>query len=163
MLCCSSDRVTMKTGCNCGTFKTLVFRGVPFLVITWPRVSVPLNSRPVAYCRKGRTTPHLSFALCEEPSILVGTAIFYGHSQCYEYSNNYKLGVGSMGGVVIILTTRMGEWLTYGIPARYRVVLEERLEGLFFDGRRSCAGDSFAGHSSLYHGESLVVSIPLCV
>ena len=33
-----------------------------------------------------------------------------------------KLGVGSMGGV-IILTRGMGERLTYGIPARYRVVL----------------------------------------
>ena len=94
---------------------------------------------------------------------MVGTAILYGHSQCYEYSNYYKLGVGSMGGVVIILTTGMGERLTYGIPARYRVVLVERLGGLFFDGRCSCARDSFVGHSGLYHGESLMVSILLCV
>ena len=48
-----------------------------------------------------------------------------------------------MGGVIIILTRGMGEQLTYGIPARYRVVLVERLEGLFFDGGRSCVGDSF--------------------
>ena len=39
--------------------KMLVFRGVPFLIITWPQVSVPLNSRPVAYYREGGTTPHL--------------------------------------------------------------------------------------------------------
>ena len=52
----------------------------------------------------------------------------------------------------------------YGIPTRSRVVLVERLGGLFFDGRRSCAGDSFAGHSGLYRGESLLVSIIcLCV
>ena len=46
-----------------------------------------------------------------------------------------------MGGV-IILTWGMGERLTYGIPARYRVVLVERLGGLFFAGRRSCTEDS---------------------
>ena len=40
-----------------------VFRGVPFLVLEWPWASVPLNSWPVAYYRKGGTTPHLSFAL----------------------------------------------------------------------------------------------------
>ena len=48
-----------------------------------------------------------------------------------------------MGGVIIILTRGMGKRLTYGIPARYRVVLMERLEGLFFDGGRSCVGDPF--------------------
>ena len=50
-----------------------------------------------------------------------------------------------MGGVIIILTRGMGERLTYGIPARYRVVLVERLGGLFFDGRCSCAEDSSFG------------------
>ena len=50
--------------------------------------------------------------------------------------------MGSKGGVIIILTREMGERLTYGIPARYRVVLMERLGGLF-DGGRSCVGDSF--------------------
>ena len=44
---------------------------------------------------------------------------------------------------IIILTRGMGKRLTYGIPARYRVVLMERLGGLFFDGGRSCVGDSF--------------------
>ena len=64
----------------------------------------------------------------------------------------------------MILTRGMGERLTYGIPACYRVVLVECLEGLFFDGRRSCTRDSFAGHSSLYLGESLVVRLLfLCV
>ena len=48
----------------------------------------------------------------------------------------------------------MGKQLTYGIPARYHVVLVEWLGGLFFDGRRSFARDSFTGHSSLYCGES---------
>ena len=67
-----------------------------------------------------------------------------------------------MGGIIMILTREMGEWLTYGIPARYRVVLVERLGGLFFDGRRSCTGDSFAGHSGLYLGEFLVVSFFVC-
>ena len=62
-----------------------------------------------------------------------------------------------MGGVIIILTRGMGKRLTYGIPARYRVVLVERLGGLFFDGRRSCTEDSFAGHSGLYCGDFLMV------
>ena len=57
----------------------------------------------------------------------------------------------------------MGERLTYGIAARSCVVLVERLGGLFFDGRRSCAGGSFAGHSDLYCCESLVVSMLVCV
>ena len=48
-----------------------------------------------------------------------------------------------MGGVIVILTRGMGERLTYGIPARYRVVLMERLGGLFFDGGCSCVGDYF--------------------
>ena len=65
-----------------------------------------------------------------------------GHSQCYEYLNYYKLGVGLIGGVIMILTRGMGKRLMYGIPARYRVVLVERLGGLFFDDRHSCAGDS---------------------
>ena len=52
-----------------------------------------------------------------------------------------------MGGVIVLLTRGMGERLTYGIPARYPVVLVERLGGLFFDGRRSCTEDSFVGCS----------------
>ena len=44
---------------------------------------------------------------------------------------------------MMILTRGMGERLTYGIPSRYHVVLMERLGGLFFDGGRSCVGDSF--------------------
>ena len=38
--------------------------------------------------------------------------------------------------IIIILTRGVGEQLTYGIPACYRVVLVERLGGLLFDGRR---------------------------
>ena len=64
-----------------------------------------------------------------------------------------------MGGIIMILTRGIGKRLTYRIPTCYRVVLVERLGGLFFDGGCSCAGDSFAGHSGLYHCESLVVSI----
>ena len=74
-----------------------------------------------------------------------------------------KLGVGSMGGIIMILTRGMGEQLTYGILAPYCVVLVERLGGLFFDGGSSCAGDSFAGHSGLYCCKSLMVSILWCV
>ena len=40
-----------------------------------------------------------------------------------------------MDGVIIILTRGMGEWLMYWILACYRVVLVERLGGLFLDGR----------------------------
>ena len=68
-----------------------------------------------------------------------------------------------MGGVIIILPRGMGERLTYGVPVRYRVVLVERLGGLFFNGRRSCTEDSFAGHSGLYFGDFLTVSIVVCV
>ena len=47
-----------------------------------------------------------------------------------------------MGGVVILILTKgVGERLTYGIPARYRVILVERLGGLFFDGRRVSRGE----------------------
>ena len=68
-----------------------------------------------------------------------------------------------MGRVIVLLTRGMGERLTYGIPARYSVVLVERLGGLFFDNRHFCTEDSFLGHSGLYRGESLVVSILVCV
>ena len=68
-----------------------------------------------------------------------------------------------MGGVVVLLTRGMGERLTYGISARYPVVLVERLGGLCFDGRHSCTEDSFVGRSGLYRGDSLVVSILVCV
>ena len=66
-------------------------------------------------------------------------------------------GWRSIRGVIIILTRVMGEWLTYGVSAR--VVFEERLGGLFFDGRHSCTEDSFAGHSGLYFGDFFTVSI----
>ena len=52
----------------------------------------------------------------------------------------------------------MGKWLTYGIPARNRVLVE-CLGGLFFNGRRSCTEDSFAGHLGLCFGDFLTVSI----
>ena len=64
-----------------------------------------------------------------------------------------------MGGVIIILTRGMGKWLTYRI---LRVVFLERLGGLFFDGRRSCIEDYFAGHSGVYFGDFLTVSIVVC-
>ena len=91
--------------------KTLVFSGVPFPVIAWPQVSLPLNSRPMAYYRKGGTTPRLSFALWGAQPF-GWHSYSYGHSQCYEYSNYYKLGVRSMGGVTIVLTRGMGKQFT---------------------------------------------------
>ena len=94
---------------------------------------------------------------------MVGTAIARGIHSAMNIQITKKLGVGSMGGVIIILNRVIGERLTYGIPARYCVVLVERLGGLFFNGRRSCTKDSFSGHSGLYRGESLVVSILVCV
>ena len=68
-----------------------------------------------------------------------------------------------MGGVTVLLTRGMGERLTCGIPARYPVVLVERLGGLFFDARHFCTKDFFVGRSGLYRGKSLVVSILVCV
>ena len=53
----------------------------------------------------------------------------------------------------------MGERLTYGILARYRVVLVERLGGLFFAGRRSYTED----YSGLYCSDYLTVSIISCL
>ena len=69
------------------TRKHWSFRGVPFLVITWLRVLVPLNSWPMAYYRKGGTTPHLSLRL-DLRSPTLGW-----HSQCYEYSNYLVVGL----------------------------------------------------------------------
>ena len=34
-----------------------VIRGVPYRILAWPQVSVPLISRPVARYRRGGTTP----------------------------------------------------------------------------------------------------------
>ena len=68
-----------------------------------------------------------------------------------------------MGGVTVLLTRGMGKRLTYGILARYPVILVKRLGGLFFNSRRFCTEDSFVGHSGLYRGESLMVSILVCV
>ena len=53
----------------------------------------------------------------------------------------------------------MGERLTYGILARYRVILVERLGGLFSAGRCSCTEDN----SGLYYGDHLTVSIISCL
>ena len=65
--------------------------------------------------------------------------------------------MGSMGGVI---TRWMGNVRNSGS-------LSCRLSGasgrLVLDGKRSRAGYSFAGLSGLYRGESLVVSILVCV
>ena len=74
---------------------------------------------------------------------MVGTAIAMGIHSGMNIQITEQIRGGSMGGVNIILTRGMGERLTYGIPARYCVVLMERLGGLFFDGGRSCVRDSF--------------------
>ena len=60
--------------------KLLVFRRVPFPIITWPQVLVPLNSRPVDYYREGGTTPHLSLVLFEEPSSLLAFKVLWIYS-----------------------------------------------------------------------------------
>ena len=86
---------------------------------------------------------------------MVGKAIAMGINSAINIQITKQIGGGVNGW---ILTRGMSEWLTYGIPACYCVVLVERLGCLFFDGRHSCARDSFAGHSGLYCGESLVVS-----
>ena len=61
-----------------------------------------------------------------------------------------------MGGIITILTRGMAERLTYGILARYHVILVERLGGLFFDGGRSCTGESFAGWL-LFHTDVIII------
>ena len=43
--------------------KTVVFMRALFLIIAWLQVSVPLNSWPVAYYRKGGTNTHLKHTL----------------------------------------------------------------------------------------------------
>ena len=68
-----------------------------------------------------------------------------------------------MGGVIINFTRGICERFTYGIPARYCVILMEHLGGLFFNGGAPVPEILFAGHSGLYHCESLVVSILFCV
>ena len=48
--------------------------GLQGSTLSGPRMTTgfgPLNSQPVAYCRKGGTTPCLSLALSEEPSSLL--------------------------------------------------------------------------------------------
>ena len=127
------------------------------------RVSVPLNSRPVSYYRKGRTTPRLSFSFVRSPASWLVQLLLWAFTVLRMFELLNKLGVGSMGRAIITLTRGMGEQLMYGILARYRVALVEGLVGLFFDGRHSYAGDSFAGHLSLYCGEFLVVSMLVCV
>ena len=74
---------------------------------------------------------------------MVATAIAMGIHSGMIFELLDKLGVGSMGGIIVILTRGMGERLTYEILARYCVILMERLGSLFFDGGRSCVGDSF--------------------
>ena len=87
---------------------------------------------------------------------MVGTAIARGiHS-----SMNIQIARGGVSGWSYCT---INERLTYKIPARYPVVLVERLGGLFFDDRHSCTDDYFVGRSGLYRGESLVVSILVCV
>ena len=69
-----------------------------------------------------------------------------------------------MGGVVILILTKgVGERLTYGIPARYRVILVERLGGLFFDGSRVSRGEYTClcvrlGRWALYRSMFLLVT-----
>ena len=120
--------------------------GLGFPVITWSSVLAPLKSWPMAYYRKGRTTPHLRLA-SRNPAL-------GWHSQCCEYS----LQNGN-GGVITTLTMGIGK-LTYGLS------LSSRLGGvsgdLLFDGRHSCTEDSFTGHPGLYCGDLLAVLVYMC-
>ena len=73
--------------------KMQVVRRVPFQIIALPQVSVPLNSLPVAYYRKGRITPCLRLTLrrvalvwclqCYENTKLIG-----GGTQWVEWYHN---------------------------------------------------------------------------
>ena len=69
--------------------KILVFRGVPFLVIAWPQVLVPLNSQLVVYYRKGGTTPRLRLCF-EEPSSWLTFTVLWIY-KCSAYENTQAL------------------------------------------------------------------------
>ena len=59
---------TVRASCCFVRKNVLVFRGVPFPIIAWPQVSIPLNSRPVDCYREGGTTPHLRLVFLFEES-----------------------------------------------------------------------------------------------
>ena len=90
---------------------------------------------------------------------MVGTAIAMGIHSGMNIQITKQIGGVSMGGVIIILTRGMGERLTYGIPARYRVVLMDCSSMV----GAPVSEILFAGHSGLYRCESLVMSILFCV
>ena len=70
---------------------------------------------------------------------MVGTAILVGIHSAMNIQITKQIGGGVNGwSYCVILTRGMGKQLTYGIPARYRVVLVEHLGGLFCDGSHSC-------------------------
>ena len=67
--------------------KKLVFRGVPFPIITWPQVLVPLNSRPVAYYSTFWHAIPTSlfifndfFFLVSAPFLVMFTVLFFNHN-----------------------------------------------------------------------------------
>ena len=55
---------------------------------------------------------------------MVGIAIAIGIHSGMNIRITKQIGVGSMGGVVVILTRGMGKRLTYRIPAHYHVVFD---------------------------------------
>ena len=92
--------------------------------------------------QKGRdhSPPKICF---EEPSFWLAHRAMGIHS-AINIQITKQIGVGAQWvelSYQLIITRGMGERLTYGILARYRVVLVERLGGLFFAGRRSCTED----------------------
>ena len=89
--------------------KILVFSGVPFPVIAWPHLSVPLNCQPVAYYREGQdhSPPKACFYL-RSPAV-------DWLSQYYKYTVAKQIGGGGEWVELFITLTRgMGE-PTYGL------------------------------------------------
>ena len=81
------------------------------------RVSIPLNSWPMVYYRKGGTTPSLSFAL-RSPAFGWHT-VLWAFTVLWIFKLLNKLGVGFNGWSY---HRGVGKRLMYGIPACYRVI-----------------------------------------
>ena len=119
--------------------KMLVFRGVPFPIIAWLQVSVPLNSWPVTYYREGGTTPHLRLLLFVEPSSWLAFKVLWINSIA-------KQNVGGAKWVELFIT------LTKGMVEPMYGLLQSLITfwwsvwGLF---SASCTEGSFAGYLGL--------------
>ena len=90
--------------------KKLVFREVPFPVIAWPQVLVPLN------CQRGPTMERVEVICGAQLSVEFHSVI----------SSWTKWGWGSIGGAILILTRRMDE-PAYGHSSSHPGGASERL------------------------------------